>query len=141
MIGLVSGLALSVTAFVLPPVMRFSLAYGKDKNYTWWRVAIDFLVFTFGLFASFATTYMSLMGLLKVRYRYYGLINDVYVVVFVAKCFPAFHRRTVLMCASGYRKPGVIATIHSNYKQINYMYLLNFPRQRGTGFFFFVTFP
>jgi len=65
MIGLVSGMALSITAFILPPTIRFSLSFPKDKSYTPLYIAIDFVIFVFGLFAAFATTYMSLMNLLK----------------------------------------------------------------------------
>jgi hypothetical protein len=63
----VSGLALSLTAFILPPIIRFSMSYPMDQSYRPWKIAIDFFVFLFGLFASVATTYMSLMDLLQVR--------------------------------------------------------------------------
>jgi len=63
--GLVSGLALSLTAFILPPAIRFATHYKKIKGYNWKYITIDFIIFYFGVMAAFATTYMAVVDLLK----------------------------------------------------------------------------
>jgi amino acid permease len=65
MMDIVSGLALSFMAFILPAVMRFHLSYKKDESYRWWIIVIDFFLFLFGLVAMFTTTYMAVLGVLS----------------------------------------------------------------------------
>lgn len=65
MMGIVSGLALSFMAFILPSVMRFHLGWKKDAEYRWWLVVIDFLLFLFGTVAMVTTTYMAIIGVLS----------------------------------------------------------------------------